>query len=216
MRARGFSLLEVMIALAILALSLGVLLSANVSAIASVQRIEGMTAATLLARGKMLDLERQLNKEGFKADEEERDGEFEDEGHAEIKWVAKILPIKVQSDKIMEMAGSFAGLGDDKSKSGSGNPSPVPSPGGAGAADPLGFLGPLIAPVAQSISDNMRLVSLEVSWPEGKYRGKFTVNAIITSRALKQVNQQAQAPGGSGLTGLIPSAPQPLPGTPIK
>ena len=49
----GFTLIEVMVALVILSLSLGVLLDGNVNAIASVERIEGITKATLLARGKI-------------------------------------------------------------------------------------------------------------------------------------------------------------------
>jgi general secretion pathway protein I len=213
---RGFSLLEVMVALAILALSLGVILSGNVNAIASVERIEGMTHATLLARGKMLDLERELNKEGFAADDEERDGDFADEKHPEIKWKANVKVIKVQTDRLMEMAQGMAGGGADGSGGplsgllggGQGGSAPPAggAAGGAGAGGMLGDLGqlisPLITPVAQTISQNMRLVILDVSWPEGKkYRGSFQVTAIVTSKALKQSVQQPGVPGVSGPVG---------------
>ncbi len=222
--ARGFSLLEVMIALVILAMSLTVILSGNVSAIASVERMEGMTQATLLARGKMLDIERELNKEGFKMDSEERDGDFKEQKHPEIKWTAKIHPIKVQTEKLMEMAESFTGLaGGDGKGDGKGGlaaaAGAAAGAAGAGAAGGMGggmgditqLLAPLVTPVAQGISDNMRLVQLEVSWPEGKYRSSFKVSAIVTSRALKQSNPQA-LPGQAGVSGMQGVVPTGLPG----
>ncbi|MCC6806852.1 MAG: prepilin-type N-terminal cleavage/methylation domain-containing protein [Deltaproteobacteria bacterium] len=216
----GFSLLEVMVALAILALSLGVIMSGNVNAIASVERIEGMTHATLLARAKMLDLERELNKEGFSIDDEDRDGDFSEQKHPEIKWRAQVKVIKVQTDRIMEMAGSLTEAMGGGSAAG-GAPG---GPGGAaagllggGMGDLTQLMAPLITPVAQGIGQNMRLVILDVSWPEGKkYRGSFAVTAIVTSKALKQ---SVQAPSGAtgaqgtsgipGLTGI--KAPPPLP-----
>lgn len=205
----GFSLLEVMVALAILALSLGVILNGNVNAIASVERIEGMSQATLLARGKMLDLERELNKEGFSVDDEERDGDFSDQKHPEIKWVAKVKVIKVQTERLMTMASEMAaGIGGGDSTGGSAGAAGA----AAGAMGALGgdltqLLAPLVTPVAQGISQNMRLVVLEVSWPEGKKaRGSFVVSAIVTSKALKQsVQPPAGANGVPGIPGLTGS-----------
>lgn len=202
-RARGFSLLEVMVALAILGISLTVIMNGNINAIASVERIEGMTHATLLARAKMLDLERELNKEGFSVDDEDRDGDFGDQKHPEIKWRAQVKVIKVQTDRIMEMATSLTGDAANNGGSAGGGAA-------AGAAGALGGMGdittllaPLVAPVAQGIGQNMRLVVLELSWPEGKKaRGSFKVNAIVTSKALKQtVAAPAGASGAQGLGG---------------
>jgi general secretion pathway protein I len=227
---KGFSLIEVMVALAVLALSMGVLLQANVTTIASVDRIDGMTQATLLARSKMLDIERKLYKEGFKADAEELKGTFEEEGHSEIKWEASIKPVKVQTSKLSEMAQQFAGFGDalggkDKDKNAkSKTPTPSANTPSSGPSvdngDPLAMIRPLLDPVAQGISQNLRFVKLDVSWPEGvKRRGSFSVTAMITSKALQQSQQQltggAVPAAGGSVNGMTVPQQQTAPaGTP--
>ncbi|MEM6734211.1 MAG: prepilin-type N-terminal cleavage/methylation domain-containing protein, partial [Myxococcota bacterium] len=62
---RGFTLLEVMIALLILAVSLAVLLQAQAGSLANSSRARDMTVATLLARSKMIDIEQVVFDEGF-------------------------------------------------------------------------------------------------------------------------------------------------------
>lgn len=200
MSSRGFTLIEVMVALAILALSMGVLLQGNVMSIAAVERIDGMTRATLLGRLKMQELERDLLKKGFKTDVEELDGDFDDLGHGDIKWKARIDPVKVQLEKLTEMANTFGGGADaakDKLPAGAS---------GFGSGDPLAMLQPILQPIANGISQNLRLVQLEVSWPEGKKRGKFEVVAMVTSKAM-QTSMPTAGIGPSGATGPIPGAP---------
>lgn len=65
MRSRGFSLLEVMVAIAILGLSLTVILSAQGGLSASNRSAANMGSATELARCKMTELEENLLKLGY-------------------------------------------------------------------------------------------------------------------------------------------------------
>lgn len=209
----GFTLIEVMVAMVILALSLTVLLQGNVASMAAVERIDGMTNATLLGRLKMQEIERELLKKGFKADTEETDGDFEDLGHGDIKWKAKVDPVKVQLDKLTEMATSFGGgaggAGDAKEK--------MPQGSQLVGGDPLAMLQPLLTPIAQGISQNLRLVQLEVSWPEGtKKRGKIALTSLVTSKQMQtstpmtpNLPGQTTNPGNPG----APSNPG-NPGTP--
>ncbi len=214
---RGFTLIEVMVALAILAMSLGVLLQANVQTIASVDRIDGMTQATLLARSKLLDIERKLYKDGFTTNTELSDGKFEEEGHPEIQWKVMISPVKVQTEKLMDLASQFAGMGGSGGGSGGGGsggssapPKGGKSSGGGGSdtidtSNPMAMLQPMLDPIATGISQNLRLVKLDVSWPEGvKRRGSFSVVDMVTSKALQQSAQQA-----TGQQAGAPVVPQP-------
>src|SRR5262245_62616960 len=62
---RGFSLLEVMVAIAILGLALTVILSAQGGLAASNNSAAKMSIATSLARCKMTELEQKLLRDGY-------------------------------------------------------------------------------------------------------------------------------------------------------
>lgn len=212
MRARGFTLIEVMVALVILALSLTVLLQGNVASMAAVERIDGMTNATLLGRLKMQEIERELLKKGFKTDTEETEGDFEEFSHPDIQWKARVDPVKVQLEKLTEMATAFGGdaggAADAKDK--------LPQGAQNFGDNPLAMLQPMLTPIAQGISQNLRMVQLEISWPEGtKRRGKFMLTSMVTSRQMQTANPAAAGPGGAsgplGASGAVPGLPPGMP-----
>lgn len=72
--ARGFTLLEVMVAVAILGLGLTAILSAQFGALNGVSRARGMSGAVGYARCKMSELEEHLRKDGFAELEEHDNG----------------------------------------------------------------------------------------------------------------------------------------------
>ena len=74
-KARGFTLLEVVIALAILAIYLGVLLEVQVSSLNAASRSRDLSIASMLARAKMIDVEQKLFDEGFTLGDVEEEGE---------------------------------------------------------------------------------------------------------------------------------------------
>src|SRR5262245_51910813 len=90
-RAIGFTLLETMVALAILALSLMAIFRLNSGAVSMHAYSKKLTVASLLARSKMTDLEQELYDKGFNNDDEEKTGDFSDEGWSSFKWRAKII-----------------------------------------------------------------------------------------------------------------------------
>lgn len=61
----GFSLLEVMVSIAILGLGLAAILSAQAGSFAAATQARSLSVATGLARCKMLELEQKLIKDGF-------------------------------------------------------------------------------------------------------------------------------------------------------
>ena len=66
-RSAGFTLLEVVVAMAILCMSLMAIFNMNAGAIRMHTYTKRLTVATLLARSKMTDIEQQLYDKGFKS-----------------------------------------------------------------------------------------------------------------------------------------------------
>ena len=97
-KGAGFTLLEVMISLAILAVSLVAISGLNGGAVAMEAYSRRATEATLLLRGKMNDIEDQLHKDGFSDFDDDKRGTFEDEGAPGFAWRAEILKPDVQLD----------------------------------------------------------------------------------------------------------------------
>jgi len=95
-RRTGFTLLEVIVSLAILGLSLMAIFDLNAGAVAMHSYTKKLTVASLLARSKMIDIEQELYDKGFNNDDEEKSGDFSDEGWSTFKWRAKILAPKTQ------------------------------------------------------------------------------------------------------------------------
>ena len=77
----GFSLLEVMVSLAILAIALVVLTRTVTGDVRATQHSRMVTAATFLARTKISSLEQNILEVGFSEMEGEDDGDSGDQWH---------------------------------------------------------------------------------------------------------------------------------------
>ena len=190
MTRAGFSLLEVVVALAILAMSLIAIFSLNSGAISSHVYTKRLTVASLLARSKMTDLEQELYDKGFNADDEDKAGDFSDEGWPKMKWRAKIIAPKTQGLSPQQLVGAIFGIplgggeGGDAlgplsalfggGKDGKGAP-PGTAGAGAGAAGALSAMGPMaglmqgqFTQMIDQLTKAVREVHLTVTWSEGK------------------------------------------------
>lgn len=114
----GFTLIEVMIGLAILGFSLTVLIKSASGSMGTALRAQMMGVATDLSRSKMYDIEEKLLKDGFTdTDQSEENKTFEEEGWPSIKYSYKVEQVELPSwDSLQEMAtdrgsGSAAGSG---------------------------------------------------------------------------------------------------------
>ena len=127
-RRAGFTLVEVMIALAILGMALVMLVRSIAGNIGSAQQAMYMGLVADLGRGKMYDIEEHLAQEGFKDTEEHEEGNFSDEGWAAITWEYRIIPVELPSfDKLVGLsqgAGSGSGSGSGEDADGDGAPDP--------------------------------------------------------------------------------------------
>ena len=119
---RAFTLLEVMLALALMGLGLVVLIKSAAGNIASSEEAHMMGVATDLARGKMYDIEEILLKDGFTDTDQSQESDkcFDDEGWPSICYSYKVEePTLPSYDELQAMAqgaaakGSGAGSGSD-------------------------------------------------------------------------------------------------------
>ena len=129
MKRRGFTLLEVMVAIALLGLALTVLMKSAAGNIFNAEQAHMLGIATDLARGKMYDIEEQLMKDGFTdTDQSQLDPKaFEDEGWPTIRYAYKVEAVEMPSfDELQQLAqghgklaGSNAGFGSGSGSAGS-------------------------------------------------------------------------------------------------
>jgi len=178
---RGFTLLEVMISLAILAVGLVALGGLNGGAVAMHAYGRRATEATLLLRGKMLDVEDELQKNGFSDFDDEKHGDFTDEGAAGYAWSAEILKPDVQLDP-GQLLSLVTGGAQAPGQPASAGPVPVPATTSANAlaAGPLaGVMQTQTKTFIETLKKSVREVRLTVSWPDGKERRSVSASQVI-------------------------------------
>jgi general secretion pathway protein I len=178
---RGFTLLETIIALAILSMALMAIVDINTGAMSNHAYSKKLTVATLLARSKMTDLEQKLYDEGFSNDDDEESGDFSEEGWGHFKWRAKILAPNTQGVSPDQLVGAIFNLpmggGDDPMggiASLFGGGATGDAKGGPAAAGGLGGMGamagiaqPMFNQMIDQITSTVREVHLTVYWQEG-------------------------------------------------
>ena len=215
---RGFTLLEVMISLAILAVSLVAISGLNGGAVAMESYARRATEATLLLRGKMNDIEDQLQKDGFSDFDDEKHGTFDDEGASGFAWRAEILKPDVQLDSAQLL--KLLGVGGNTGSNSSTGTGPLSqglaaaasalgtqaTPGGTGgataaAAGPFaGLLQTQAQGFLETLKRSVREVRVTVTWQDGKdERGvSASQEVVILPEAVGKTEQpqtQAQPPG---------------------
>ena len=130
---RGFTLLEVMIGLALLGFALVVLMRSTAGNIKAAEQAHMLGVATDLARGKMYDIEEKLMKDGF-SDTEQTDcnKDFSDEGWPNIHWCSTVMPIEMPNFE--ELKAMAAGQAQHMMGSGAGSADAAALAAAAGSA----------------------------------------------------------------------------------
>jgi general secretion pathway protein I len=236
---RGFTLLEVMVALAVLALALTAVSDVVGAALRNHVRAHQLDVATMLARGRLAEAEATYEEEGFRDFDQTEAGTFDEEGHPEVTW--KLEAIKPQlelgPDAVLKaltgIDGGVAGLlGLDAKAQGQGG-SPAGATGGpttslAGsplAGSAVAMIQQQLTGLGEQIKSGVREVRLTVGWQDGKATESFTlVTHLVVLTPGAQRRQAAGAvpvqpgarppgfPGGTGFPG--PASPPAFPGRP--
>ncbi len=182
---RAFTLLEVMIALAILASSLLAVSQLVSASLRNHERAVRLEIATLLARGKLAALQDDYQKDGFRDFDQEDEGTFDEEGHPEVRWKAEAKKpvVELGPDQILavltgtqgEEGGlDLAGLLGAKAQTGDDQAAGIETlfPGAAALA---GGLRAQLTTIGEQIKKGLREIRLTVSWREGTREESFTV-----------------------------------------
>jgi general secretion pathway protein I len=182
---RGFTLLEVMIGLALLGLALSVLIQGAASSIYSAKGAQMMGVATDLARGKMYDIEEKLLKDGFTdTNQSESDKTFEEEGWPTISYEYKVEEVELPSYDDLQSISKAAGSGSGSS-GGSGGSGATSSSGGGGFMDT--GLGMLAQMTSGFLGGGASSKNLDSQQGAGLIQGQFQMIQQILKVSIRKV-----------------------------
>jgi prepilin-type N-terminal cleavage/methylation domain-containing protein len=162
-RQAGFTLLEVMIAMTILALALAALMGHESVAVQMSDYSNRVSQANLLAYGKLLDLEHSVIKDGMDSLDNCDEGDFRDEGFRDFRWKACAYKLEIEdgateqiADQVISgLSGTFGiNISDPSSLS-------------ADQQRQIGQLQQGIAAIPfflQKLEDKVRKIRLEITW----------------------------------------------------
>lgn len=193
MRARGFTLLEVMVAVAILGLGLTAILSAQAGAFSSAAHARSLSVATGLARCKMTEIEERLAREGLPQLDEVDSGpccEGDETPNIKCSWRIEKPEMpeprygQLDLDTDLEGLGALGDLVKPSESTGAAPPSGnlsdlaqalVRGQGGEGGGNAAGGLAGLLqpfidmlAPTIQPIFEaSARRVTVTLTWQQG-------------------------------------------------
>jgi general secretion pathway protein I len=216
--ARGFTLLEVLVAVSILGLGLTVILSSQTSLFATAMRSEKISIAASLARCRMSETEVDLIKKGYPLADESHDGDCcGDESQEGFSCSWKIERVKLPEQSLTGEAGAGLGESDDMGALGAlaglseagaegltagGDLGAMAESLGAGTSSAgiaqmaMGMVYPALKPMLEA---SIRKVTVKVAWKEGKNDRSLDVVQYVTDPRQGEID--ATLDPGAGLLG---------------
>jgi len=191
----GFSLLEVMVAIAILALSLVVLVRITTNNVRAAAHARLVTSAAFLSRAKLASMEDDILATGFTDSDEEDAGDFSDEGFPRFRWQSVLERVELPVDAAQKAQEAATQTTQEATTGPSANPM-MALTGMMG-----GLMSTLIEPIRVGLQESVRRVTVRVLWDEpGRTDQSFEVFAYLTDPAKLDLAMGAP-PGGTGGTG---------------
>lgn len=213
-RTGGFTLLEVIVAVAILGVSMISLLRAQQDALRATAYARDLTTAAFLAEDKLIDIEWKMRKEGWVESDVTFEGDFSDEGWPNMRYECLVDFMELPEFSALMNAKNDAdkAAGDDEGMQ------------AGGATQAFGFLGMVWPQVKAGIESAIRKVSCTVRWKTGKIENDFDLATFWTNpeimvnssdffRGIASKAREEQAKSG-GMPGGMPGMPGGMPGMP--
>ncbi len=192
----AFSLLEVMVAMAILSVGLVSLLQVQTRSAQLAIEAREMTVATMLARGKLYDCQTDLMKKGFSIGDYDESGNFDDEGYPTFFWECHAYkPEMPTGDGVGDMSGAASALGmaPGGDAAASGQPQ--------GADMGMGMIAPVLQQMASVMGDSLRELVIIVRWGTAVEQQEMRVTTHLVDKGpinnvSQMIQQQTKALGG--------------------
>jgi general secretion pathway protein I len=214
---RGFTLLEVLVAIAILGLGLTMILSSQVGLFSGATRAQNLAIVTNLARCKMSEVEVELLKTGYPEFDQTGEGACcgdEEQAGYQCAWKVERIELpdesELQADGGLgsEDGGMLGALSAIQNMPQVGANGEVPSLSsladdvGLGAA--AGGIGPMVMGMVYPtlkpmLEASIRKVTIKVGWKEGINEREFLLTQYVTSPQQGNLNAD-----GGGIPGLPP------------
>ncbi len=221
MKTRGFTLLEVMIAMAILSGAITWTTVGVARTIKAENHAKLLSTATFLARSKMVDFEDDLYEKGFGEFEKETNGIFEDKGFSRFAW--RIICDKVELPGNDQVQNAFTKVTEAKQALAGGDTSAsstANSAGSGGVSGTMGMMSSYYGIVKSVLEDGIRRATVHVEWLEGKTLQDVELVTYFTDP--RRVDQAIQlnaamlsgsgSGSGSGTTTTTPTTTTPVSG----
>ena len=155
---KGFTLIEVMIALMILSITLLSLSTGQAVALNSTRKMRLVTMATIVAKNMMSDIELMADVKGFtyvKDLGEKKEGSVEGDDYKGWKWTREMKEVNFPISAIMNMF-----TAQEKSSAESeGQSNPI------GSGEEAQIMGLVSSNIEKIMHDSIREVSVTVYWP---------------------------------------------------
>jgi len=200
-RFYAFTLLEVMIAIALSALGMSTLFLAQARSLELSQQARNLSVATGLARMKLLDCEHDFRKKGFTAvSDYKENGNFSDDDYPEFFWECYAYKPDIPVADGGDISDGLLGKMASDAEAAGGPDNPMASVG-------VGMLSPVLAQVSTVIGDSVKEMIVIVRWKEGdEYWEELSVTThLIDMAGMQQVAAQIRT--AAGALGGIPGLP---------
>lgn len=177
---RGFTLLEVLVAMSLLALGLSALIGHQAVSVQMSHASNQLGQANLLAQGKLLDLEHLLISESMDVLDNCEDGNFRREDFDEFEWKACAYKLEIDDGAVEQIGEQLlstltGSMGVDFLNTDSLNDNQAKLLG-----QTTQFLG-AIPMFLQRLEDKVRKVRLEVTWEDNTGERSVVVERFVTS-----------------------------------
>lgn len=159
---RGFTLLEVLIAITILLISLTAVFSIESQSISSTTKSKQRNIVTMLAKNKMVEAEILLQGKPFNEVDKEESGQFEPP-YEDYRWQREIKEVEFPS---LNVGSGGGGEGADGESANDG----IAAQGATYQAEMLSKI------MSKYVSESLREVTINVLWKEGVYDQKYSVS----------------------------------------